>query len=69
MLSTLEGSPGRTFERSDLLTALYPTGGCVVPKVIDVHVAKLRQKLEPDPSKPRHIVTVRGFGYRYEPGS
>ena len=67
VLATLAASPGRTFERRDLLDSLYPAGGCVVPKVIDVHVAKLRQKLEPVPSRPRHIVTVRGFGYRYEP--
>ncbi len=66
LLETMMGSPGRCFERRDLLQALYPAGGCVVPKVVDVHVGKLRAKLEPEPAKPRFIITVRGFGYRYE---
>ncbi|MEM7203433.1 MAG: response regulator transcription factor [Planctomycetota bacterium] len=66
LLDALVGQPGRTFERRDLLESLYPGGGYVVPKVVDVHIAKLRQKLEPDPTQPVHIVTVRGFGYRYE---
>ncbi|MFW2364894.1 MAG: winged helix-turn-helix domain-containing protein, partial [Desulforhopalus sp.] len=38
-------------------------------RVIDVHVGKLRQKIEKNPAKPRFIKTVRGFGYRFaEPG-
>ena len=36
----------------------------VVDRVVDVHIGKLRQKIESDPSKPRRILTVRGFGYR-----
>jgi DNA-binding response OmpR family regulator len=36
----------------------------VVDRVIDVHIGKLRQKIETNPAKPRHILTVRGFGYR-----
>jgi len=68
LLEAFTDSPGRTFERRELLDRLYPTGACVVPKVIDVHVAKLRQKVEPQARRPRHIVTVRGFGYRFEPG-
>ena len=66
LLDAMLSAPGRTFERRELLDHLYPTGGCVVPKVVDVHIAKLRQKVEPDPVRPRHIVTVRGFGYRFE---
>jgi DNA-binding response OmpR family regulator len=34
--------------------------------VVDTHVANLRQKVEPDPSNPRHIVGVRGVGYRFD---
>lgn len=68
LLAAFTESPRRTFDRQELLDRLYPTGGCVVPKVIDVHVAKLRQKVEPEARRPRHIVTVRGFGYRFEPG-
>ena len=68
LLEALAGSPGRTFERSELLEHLYPSGRCVVHKVVDVHIGKLRQKLEPDPRNPKHIVTVRGFGYRFDDG-
>lgn len=66
LLEALMETPGRTFERQELLDRLYPAGGSVVPKVVDVHMAKLRRKIEPEPSHPRHIVTVRGFGYRFE---
>jgi len=35
-------------------------------KTLDVHVKRLRAKIEPDPSNPRHLVTVRGLGYKFE---
>ena len=35
-------------------------------KTLDVHVKRLRSKIEPDPSDPRHLVTVRGLGYKFE---
>ena len=38
----------------------------VTDRVVDTHVVKLRRKIEPDPSQPRHIVSVRGIGYRFE---
>ncbi len=66
LLHALVRRPGRTFERSELIDELYPSGGTVVPKVIDVHVGKLRQKIEPDPTDPKHLITIRGFGYRFE---
>jgi DNA-binding response OmpR family regulator len=37
----------------------------VIERVVDVHIGKLRQKIEPDPARPRHILTVRGIGYRF----
>lgn len=67
LLHTMVLRAGRTFERRELIDILYPHGGTVVPKAIDVHVGKLRQKLERDAARPRHLVTVRGFGYRWEP--
>jgi two-component system response regulator RegX3 len=36
-------------------------------KTLDVHVKRLRGKIEPDPSAPRFLVTVRGLGYKFEP--
>ncbi len=38
----------------------------VIDRVVDVHIGKLRQKIEPDLSNPRRIITVRGLGYRFE---
>ena len=36
-------------------------------KTLDVHVKRLRAKIEPDPANPKHLVTVRGLGYKFEP--
>jgi DNA-binding response OmpR family regulator len=64
LLRTLMSSPGRVFERTELLTALYPDGEAVVDRVVDVHVGKLRQKIGDDPGSPSVILTVRGVGYQ-----
>jgi DNA-binding response OmpR family regulator len=65
LLRLLMNAPGRLFTREQLLDSLYPLGEQVVDRVIDVHIGKLRQKLEQDPASPRYILTVRGFGYRF----
>ncbi|MBV8958397.1 MAG: winged helix-turn-helix domain-containing protein, partial [Actinobacteria bacterium] len=36
-------------------------------RLVDVHVRRLRTKVEPDPARPRHVVTVRGLGYKLQP--
>ncbi len=65
LLQTLMGLPGRVFSRQELLDHLYPGGDSVVDRVVDVHIGKLRQKIEPDPTYPSYIVTVRGIGYQF----
>ncbi len=65
LLYALMSSPGRVFSRGELLEKIYAHGETVIDRVIDVHVGKLRQKIEDDPGKPRRILTVRGFGYRF----
>lgn len=65
LLKTLIQSPGRVFSRNELLDSLYKHGEIVVDRVIDVHIGKLRQKLEEEPAKPRYILTARGFGYSF----
>jgi DNA-binding response OmpR family regulator len=65
LLHTLIASPGRVFSRQALLDYLYPGGDTVVDRVIDVHIGKLRQKIEADPAHPRYILTVRGIGYQF----
>lgn len=68
LLNTFMASPGRAFSRADLLGICYQDDTEVVDRVIDVHVSKLRQKIEKDPSAPRYLLTVRGFGYRFGEG-
>jgi len=65
LLKALMTRPGRVFTRSELLDRLYPDGEAVIDRVIDVHIGKLRQKIEEDSSRPRHILTVRGIGYQF----
>jgi DNA-binding response OmpR family regulator len=66
LLEALMGAPGRTFTRDELLDRLYAHGEAVViERVVDVHVGKLRRKIEPDSNHPRYILTERGIGYRF----
>ena len=65
LLHCLMGAPGRVYSRAELLDRLYSGGETVVDRVVDVHIGKLRQKIEPDPSNPTYIHTVHGVGYRF----
>ncbi len=65
LLHALMGAPGRVFTREELLARFYQDGEMVIERVIDVHIGKLRQKIEKNPAKPELILTVRGFGYRF----
>ena len=67
LLRALMSYPGKVFTRDELLEHLYPRGeALVIERVVDVHISKLRQKIEQEPSKPQYIVTVRGLGYKFE---
>ena len=63
LLQALMTAAGRVFLREELLAYLYPNGEEVIDRVVDVHIAKLRQKIEDDQSKPQYILTARGVGY------
>ena len=66
LLQALMVSPGRVFTRDELLDHLYPDGeALVIDRVIDVHIGKLRQKIEDNPATPRYIMTARGVGYHF----
>ncbi len=65
LLHALMTTPGRVFSRGELLRQFYVHEEAVVERVIDVHINKLRQKIEVDPAQPVYIETVRGFGYRF----
>ncbi len=68
LLHALMAAPGRAFSREELLNRLYPRGEAVIDRVIDVHIGKLRQKIEDDATRPRYILTARGIGYRFAEG-
>jgi len=51
--------------RLDLLDAVWGEGVFVTTRTVDTHIANLRKKIEPDPSQPRHIVSVRSVGYKF----
>jgi DNA-binding response OmpR family regulator len=66
LLAFLMSNPGRAFRRAELLEAVWGwTFGD--QSTVTVHVRRLREKIEDDPSQPRRIATVWGVGYRYEP--
>jgi two-component system, OmpR family, response regulator len=65
LLRMLAASPGRVFTRKALLDELWGGSEYRDPRTIDVHVRHLREKIEPDPSEPEFIFTVRGVGYRF----
>jgi DNA-binding response OmpR family regulator len=68
LLDALMADPGRLRNRQELLRAIWGDSAYRDPRAIDVHVRHLREKLEPEPDHPRHIVTVRGAGYRLQAG-
>jgi DNA-binding response OmpR family regulator len=65
LLSTLAREPGRVFTRGQLLTAIHGVAIGSYERAIDAHVKNLRKKLEPEPSRPRYVLTVHGVGYRF----
>jgi DNA-binding response OmpR family regulator len=66
LLHAIMAFPGKVFTREELLARLYPRQEAVViDRVIDVHIGKLRQKIEKNPSRPEFILTVRGIGYKF----
>ncbi len=59
--------PGEVLTRDRLLDSVWGMTYYGNTRTLDQHVAKLRKKVEPDPSAPRFLITVHGVGYRYEP--
>ena len=64
ILETLARQPGRIFTRSQLLDAVHGVAFESYERAIDAHIKNLRRKLEPDPRRPRYVLTVYGMGYR-----
>ena len=68
LLAMLAAHPGRAYTRRQLLDRVWGHDHEGDPRTVDVHVRWLRSKLEPQPDAPVHLVTVRGVGYRLDPG-
>jgi len=67
LLCGLASAPGRVFSREQLLERVWGYDYFGDGRLVDVHVRRLRTKVEPDAANPRHVVTVRGLGYKLQP--
>ena len=67
LLEVLLRNAGRVLTRMQLIDRVWGVGYVGDTKTLDVHVKRLRAKIEPDPGAPRYLVTVRGLGYKFEP--
>lgn len=67
LLCELAAAHGRVVTREELLERVWGYGYFGDTRLLDVHIRRLRRKIEPDPDKPSHILTMRGMGYRVQP--
>jgi two-component system response regulator RegX3 len=66
LLELLLRNAGRVLTRGQLIDRVWGADYVGDTKTLDVHVKRLRSKIEPDPANPKHLVTVRGLGYKFE---
>ncbi|TAM92656.1 MAG: response regulator transcription factor [Jatrophihabitans sp.] len=66
LLEVLLRNAGRVLTRGQLIDRVWGPGYVGDTRTLDVHVKRLRAKIEPEPARPRHVVTVRGLGYKFE---
>jgi len=59
--------PRQVFSRNHVLERVWGISDYIDPSTVTVHIRRLREKIEPDPSEPRHLITVWGVGYKFEP--
>jgi DNA-binding response OmpR family regulator len=67
LLWLLARHPRQVFSRDQLLERVWGMADYIDPGTVTVHVRRLREKIEDDPSHPRHLQTIRGVGYKFEP--
>lgn len=65
LLLALADDPGRAFSRRQLIDAAFGYDADLLERTVDVHIANLRRKIEPDPTRPTHLLTVKGVGYAF----
>ena len=66
LLEFFLSNPGRVYSREQLLRSIWGEGCHVTPRNVDVHIRRLRERIEDTPDSPKWIQTVRGFGYRFD---
>jgi DNA-binding response OmpR family regulator len=66
LLAAFVRNRGRLLNRSQLLDLVWGPGTFVTERVVDNHVVTLRKKIEPDPTRPRYLLNIRGLGYRFD---
>jgi len=66
LLELLLGNAGRVLTRDVLIDRIWGPNYVGDTKTLDVHIKRLRSRIEDDPSHPKRITTIRGLGYRYE---
>jgi two-component system alkaline phosphatase synthesis response regulator PhoP len=64
LVAALASQPGRVFTRAHLLEVIHGTVVETYERAIDAHIKNIRRKLEPEPSRPRYLLTVHGIGYK-----
>jgi two-component system, OmpR family, response regulator RegX3 len=67
LLEILLRNAGRVLTRMQLIDRVWGSDYVGDTKTLDVHIKRLRAKIETDPAHPRHIITLRGLGYKFEP--
>lgn len=67
MMYLLARHPKQVFTRDQLLERVWGGAEYIDPGTVTVHVRRLREKIESDPSKPKHLITIWGVGYKFEP--
>ena len=69
LFKLLSSEPGKVFSHAEIISHVWPSGAYATPQDVQKYVYLLRKKIEGDPSHPRFIQTVRGFGYRFTDGA
>lgn len=67
VVATLADNPGRVVSRDQLTTTVWGPGAKPSENLLNVHIRHIRDRIEPDPSRPKHLITIRGLGYRLDP--
>ena len=68
LVAHLARQPGRVFTRAQLLDVIHGIAVESYERAVDAHVKNIRRKLEPEPHRPRYVLTVHGVGYRFAEG-